>query len=111
MGYFSSMETSKNARDDSAQKIVAPVMATANATSYPQPEFIRLPKSGTRDAVSGLSRSSLNSVILATKENGFKPPVKSVVLRKKGAVRGTRLIVTQSLRDYLYANLATQECN
>jgi hypothetical protein len=105
------METSKNARDDSAQKIVAPVVVTANATSYPQPEFIRLPKSGTRDAFSGLSRSGMNSVILATKANNFKPPVKSVVLRRPGSVRGVRLIVAQSLREYLYANLATQEGN
>ena len=103
------METSQHPRDDSGQKIIDPVVATANATSYLQPEFNRLPRSGQRDAMTGLSRSGLNRLILGTKENGFKPPVKSVVLRRKGAVRGTRLIVTQSLRDYLYANLATQE--
>jgi hypothetical protein len=33
--------------------------------------------------------------------NGNKPPVKSVVLRKRGAVRGIRLINYNSLMQYL----------
>ena len=105
------METSKHPQDESGQKIIAPVVATANATTAILPEFLRLPRNGQRDAVASLSRSGLNGLVLPTKANNFKPPVKSVVLRKPGAVRGTRLIVAQSLRDYLYANLATQEGN
>ena len=105
------MNSNKHPRDDSGQKIIDPVVVTANTTSYLQPEFLRLPRNGQRDVVSGLSRSGLNALILPNEENSFKPPVKSVVLRKPGAIRGTRLIVAQSLRDYLYANLATQEGN
>ena len=111
MWFYTSMHTQKTPQDDSGQKIIAPVVTTANVMSYLEPEFLRLPRCGQRDVVSGLSRSGLNALILPNEENSFKPPVKSVVLRKKGAARGTRLIVAQSLRDYLYANLATQEGN
>lgn len=61
------------------------------------PEFLRLPASGLRCPVSGLTRSALNELIL-----GDAPPVRSVVLRKRGAVRGVRLIDTASLLDYLH---------
>ena len=76
------------------------VSATANAVT---PEFIRLPRSGQRETITGLSRSTLNSLILPNETNSFKPPVKSVCLRKHGAARGTRLIVLESLRAYLHA--------
>ena len=64
------------------------------------PEFLRLPKSGARCPVTSLSRATLNELIL-------KPdaPVKSVVLRKRGKIRGIRLIVTSSLLDYLHSNV------
>lgn len=64
------------------------------------PEFLRLPPSGQRCPISALSRSALNELIL-----GSDPPVASVCLRRRGAARGARLIVTRSLLDYLYANL------
>ncbi len=106
------MQTPKHPHDDSGQKTtIAPVVATANATAYLQPEFLRLPRTGQRDTLTGLSRSSLNRLILSTMENDYKPAVKSVVLRKKGAARGTRLIVTDSLREYLYSNVEVQEGN
>jgi len=82
-----------------------PVTATANAV---QPEFIRLPRSGTRDAITGLSRSTLNGLILPSDGNGFKPPVKSVCLRKRGAARGTRLIVLESLLAFLHGQSQNQ---
>ena len=66
-----------------------------------RPEFIRLPKGGTRCPFTGLSRSKLNQLVLPCKENGFKPPVESKVLRNRGAIRGTRLIVFDSLINYL----------
>ena len=79
----------------------APVAAPASATSTPsQPEFIRLPKSGTCP-ITGLTRSKLYDLISPSEDNGFKPPVKSVSLRKPGQTKGTRLIVLQSLLDYL----------
>jgi hypothetical protein len=80
----------------------APVAAPASATSTPsQPEFIRLPKSGPCP-ITGLTRSKLYDLISPNEDNGFKPPVKSVSLRKPGQIKGTRLIVRQSLLDYLY---------
>lgn len=72
------------------------------------PEFLRLPKTGSRCSVTGLSRSHLNSLILPTEENGYQPPVRSVSLRKRGAVRGVRLIPTNELLDYLRNKLKNQ---
>jgi hypothetical protein len=67
-----------------------------------EPETIRLPKSGDHDPYFGLTRSAINAVVLPTEANGFKPPVKSFVLRKKGARTGIRLISFSSLRDYIH---------
>jgi hypothetical protein len=71
------------------------------------PEFLRLPKSGERCPVTGMSRSSLNLLILPGEDNNFNPPVRSISLRKRGQIRATRLIVCKSLIDYLYS-LETQ---
>lgn len=65
------------------------------------PEFLRLPHPGQKCQVCGLSRSTLNELVLATPENGFKPPVRSFVLRKRGAKTGIRLIDYESLREFI----------
>lgn len=65
------------------------------------PEFIRLPPPGSRCPWTGLSRSTLNELILATQANGFKPPVLSHVLRKRGAKTGVRLVVFSSLLSFI----------
>lgn len=62
------------------------------------PEFIRLPKTGDRCPFTGLSRATLNELIL-----GSAAPVKSVVLRGRGSTRGIRLIITDSLFAYLHS--------
>jgi len=49
----------------------------------------------------GLSRSKLNQLVLPCKENDYKPPVESKALRNRGTIRGTRLIVFDSLMNYL----------
>lgn len=74
---------------------------TENPTATHDPEFIRLPKPGSRCAYTALSRSSLNELVLPCEANGFRPPVRSVVLKKRHAVRGIRLISFSSLIDYL----------
>lgn len=74
-----------------------PEIAGASPQVDPSPEFIRLPKSPHRCPFSGLSRSALNDLILGT-----NPPVRSVVVRKRGAVRGIRLIDYASLVRYLH---------
>lgn len=66
------------------------------------PEFVRLPKSGTRCPWTGLSRSAICELILPA-----RAPVKSVVLRRRGATRGQRLIHLRSLIEHLHAQAAT----
>ena len=63
------------------------------------PEYMRVPKR--RCSITGLSRSKIYEFILPSESNNYKPPVKSVSLRKPGQIKGTRLIVLKSLLDYL----------
>ena len=72
------------------------VAATPNCL----PEFIRLPIKGLCP-ITGLSRSKIYELILPSEANNYKPPVKSVSLRKPGQIKGTRLVVLQSLLNYL----------
>lgn len=72
------------------------------------PEFIRLPKRGPCP-YSGLSRAKLNQLILRCPANGFRPQVKSISLRRPGAMRGARLIVLSSLIAYLHSLVETSE--
>ena len=71
------------------------------------PETIRLPKVGGHDPYFGLTRSFINTLILPTAENGFNPPVRSFVLRRRGAKTGVRLVDYQSLRDFILAHAET----
>jgi len=73
----------------------------ASVGTPPKPEWIRLPAPGHRCPYTGLSRSTLNELTIPGPANGNKPPVKSVVLRKRGAVRGIRLLNYDSLMQYL----------
>lgn len=84
-------------------KIPAARQATAKPTRVAHsPEWIRLPRSGERCPLTGLSRTTLNALILPTNGNGNKPPVKSRVLKSsKFATRGVRLIHAPSLLHYL----------
>lgn len=85
----------------SDQVTTAPVVATPVSVAR-DPEFIRLPKTGTLDPFTGLTRSKLNELVLPCPANDQKPPVKSVCLRQRGAVKGVRLIVFKSLMEYLH---------
>jgi hypothetical protein len=66
-----------------------------------RPEWLRLPAPGSRCRFTGLSRSTLNELTIPGPANDGTPPVKSVVLRKRGALRGIRLISYDSLMRYL----------
>jgi hypothetical protein len=70
-------------------------------------EFLRLPPNGQKCPVTGLSRSYLNLLILPCGQNEFRPPVRSFVLRKRGAKTGVRLIDYSSLRKYIRAHEET----
>jgi len=75
----------------------APVVAApANAAIPQKPEFIRLPKAGTLCPFTGLSRTKLWEILCTRK-------VKTVCLRRPGALKGARLVHLQSLLDYLYS--------
>jgi hypothetical protein len=70
--------------------------------SQPLPEYIRLPKLGEREPITGLSRSSLDRLIRAQECNDFKPPVASRCIRiRANSRRGVRLISLASLLDFL----------
>lgn len=73
------------------------------------PEFLRLPKTGSRCPITGLSRTTLNELTLPTKANDYRPPVKSVSIRKRGALRGVRLIPTDALLGYLRDQISLAE--
>lgn len=77
--------------------------ALADQTSggVPKPEWIRLPAPRARCPFTGLSRSTLNELTIPGPANDGNPPVRSVVLRKRGALRGIRLISYDSLMKYL----------
>ncbi len=77
----------------------AAVMAMTAANI--RPEWLRLPQPGHRCPYTGLSRSTLNELTIPGLANDNRPPVKSVVLRKRGAMRGIRLISYDSLMAYL----------
>jgi hypothetical protein len=66
-----------------------------------RPEYVRYPKPGTRCALTGLTRSTLAEFVVPSEHNDFKPPVKSLVVKKRGATRGIRLINYDSLLDHL----------
>lgn len=78
-----------------------PGAANCAVSSESKPEWLRLPAPGSRCRFTGLSRSTLNELTIPGPANDGRPPVKSVVLRKRGAVRGIRLISYESLMGYL----------
>ena len=72
-----------------------------SSSSALKPEWLRLPPPGGRCPFTGLSRSTLNELTIPGPANEGCPPVKSVVLRKRSALRGIRLISYDSLMGYL----------
>jgi len=63
--------------------------------------MIRMPRTGQRCPVSGLSRSTLYVLITPSEFNGYNPPVKSICVRARGNIRGIRLVSYESLKAYL----------
>jgi hypothetical protein len=94
------MRIPANTGNHSAQQTVAAFTAT-NMALTGRPEFIRLPAPGLKCGFTGMSRSALNELILASEKNGFKPPVRSFCLRQKGAAKGIRLVDYQSLAAHI----------
>lgn len=88
---------SAKSREQKAEReaLTSSIMAGQN------PRYIRLPPPGQRCPVTGMSRGALNSLILPSEDNAFRPPVASVSLRRRAAKRGLRLILTASLFAWL----------
>lgn len=70
-------------------------------TAPDKPEWIRMPKGREKCKYTGLSRSFLYTLVTPSKENGYKPPIKSISLRRRGMQKGVRLISYDSLMQYL----------
>jgi hypothetical protein len=87
-----------------AKKIDAAKPGTA------RPIYIRLPAPRARCPYTGMSRSGLADLCVPNKANGFRPPVRSIYLKKnKYAKRGIRLIDYASLMKYLRSEFAAQK--
>ena len=59
------------------------------------PEFLDYPGVQGRERYSSLRRGALNTLCLPCPANKFKPPVKSISLRRPGCKKGKRLIVAE----------------
>jgi hypothetical protein len=66
-----------------------------------KPEYLRLPKPYERCRFTGLSRATLAELCVPSETNNFYPPVKSLLVKKRGAQRGIRLINFDSLLSHL----------
>jgi hypothetical protein len=64
-----------------------------------EPNYLRLPKPG--EKLEGLSRSTITELVVPSKVNDFNPPVVSVLIKKRNARRGIRLIEAASFYAYL----------
>lgn len=82
--------------------------AAAQASTTPECEFLRLPPSGQKCPVTGLTRGYLNLLVLPCRENDFKPPVRSFTLRRKGRAKGVRLIDRGDLVRYIREHVEPQ---
>jgi hypothetical protein len=76
-------------------------LAARFVQSEPPGEWLRLPQPGAKLSGYGLTRGTLNELILPCESNGYKPLVRSLVIKKRGAIRGIRLIHRPSLDAYL----------
>lgn len=79
------------------------IPSPARGATIHLPVYGRLPKSGERCPYTGLARSAMNDLIL-----GVDPPVKSLVLARKGTHRGIRLVHLGSLLEHLNGILEQQ---
>lgn len=66
-----------------------------------KPEYIPIPRSGTKCTYCGLSRSSIYNLISPTKANGYKAVVLSTKVALPGRKRGCRRVHYPSLMRYL----------
>jgi Recombinase len=97
--YLLSDSSSKDATQP--QQTTPPTNQPPAGNSSGGPVYIRLPKPGEKCPITGLSRAKLNELVLPNERNHFNPPVASKSLRKAGAQKGVRLVLLESLMNYL----------
>lgn len=100
---FSMIAEHRQRTGHSDGQTTVPLSDAAAQASQPnkiEPELFRLPKSAFTDPYFGALRSFWNERILPCDANGFKPEIRSIVIRRKGATRGRRFIVFESARKY-----------
>lgn len=73
----------------------------ASAFAPKMPEWVHLPRRGEQCPFTGVSRSTMWRLAVPCTENNFIPPVRSVVLKRPGMVRGRRKIHLASLLAYI----------
>ena len=74
-----------------------------------KPEYIALPRTGTKCPYCGLSRSGIYNLILPNKANGGKAVVKSTNVPLPGKKRGRRMVQYESLINYLNSKALSLE--
>lgn len=85
-----------------AEILPTPEESVSNSSQYRIiPEYIRFPKPRESEPYTGLKRSQLY-------EMASSRVIQTVTLRRRGRVRGTRLIIASTLLDYLH-KLATEQ--
>ena len=90
---------SGNAHAGALPQLPQPALNRRDFLATIQPAFIRLPKAGQRDPLTGLTRTHLFSLIKAGK-------VHSVSLKQPGCKRGVRLIDAASLLQAINSETA-----
>lgn len=94
----------------------SPAAAGASTATNGFPFQFRLPKAAPRggrgevDPFFGLNRSAWNGLLLPVEANQFRPPVKSVVVKKRGARRGLRLVLFSSAKEF-FDRLAAEQAS
>ena len=99
IAYLLSDSSSKDATQP--QQTNPPTNQPSSGNSSGSQVYIRLPKPGEKCPITGLSRAKLNELVLPNERNHFNPPVASMSLRKAGAQKGVRLVLLESLMNYL----------
>jgi hypothetical protein len=87
---------------------LSPVVPSVSDDPPSTPEFLRLPLAGKLDPIFSLSRSTWNNLILPSAANNFKPPIRSISVRRPGTRRWVLLISAESARAYFHKMLVEQ---
>jgi len=74
-----------------------------------KPQYISIPRTGTKCSISGLSRSGIYNLISPTKANGHKVIVASSEVKLPGKKRGRRMICYESLMRYMRSGVVPLE--